>query len=516
MIIILNALAVQVLLQKLASPQIFLRRDLLFPLKGCMGLGNKVCSRQSNGQAALFIDACLPPKLDNLIGKLRDPQNILVRFRRQAQHKVQFYVAPAPGKGRGTGGKDLFLPQIFIDHVTQPLGSCLRRKGKAAFPHRLNPLHQFPGEIICPERGDGNAVLVCLAIRNQPVCQLLQSLVVRSGQAGQGNFIISGAFQQLHSLIKQNSRALFPHRADAEPGLTETAPPDTPPKQLQISTVMNDFRRRNQHFGWKIGMIQILNDPLDHSFRSFPIGDHFRQVAFRIVYRRVEARHIYPRNLGNIPQETILRPALHLCAAIDVQNFHGAFLTLAQGEKVHKVRQRFRVKGTHASGKYHILQSRSLAAVQRYPGKAQHIQHIGICHLIADGKSDHVKILHRVLTLQRPKRNLFPPHDFFHIAPRGKYPLTPHILLRIHHTVKDPHSQVGHTDLISVREAECHANANILFFFLDLSPLSAGIPCRFLNGREKSLLSICHDFTSLAVLPFIVMPGEKICKLFFV
>ena len=49
MVVVLNALAVQVLLQKLAPPQIFLGRDLLFPLEGRMGLRDKIGGCQADG-----------------------------------------------------------------------------------------------------------------------------------------------------------------------------------------------------------------------------------------------------------------------------------------------------------------------------------------------------------------------------------------------------------------------------------------------------------------------------------
>ena len=80
-----------------------------------------------------------------------------------------------------------------------------------------------------------------------------------------------------------------------------------------------------------------------------------------------------------------------------------------------------------------------------------HIQHIGVCHLIADGKGDHVKILYGILAFQRPKRQIVGTHSLLHISPGGEDTLTPDAFHLVHHAVEDPHTHVGHTDLIGIR-----------------------------------------------------------------
>ena len=85
---------------------------------------------------------------------------------------------------------------------------------------------------------------------------------------------------------------------------------------------------------------------------------------------------------------------------------YGNILSLAQGEKIYKIRQRLRIEGANASGKDHILEALPVLPVEGNAREPQHIQNVGIGHLVADGKSHHIESLHRVLTLQSPVERL--------------------------------------------------------------------------------------------------------------
>ena len=263
---------------------------------------------------------------------------------------------------------------------------------------------------------------------------------------------------------------------------------------------MDNFRGGDNHLGGEIGGIQIFHNPLGHHLgRTLP-GNHRLQGAIRVIFMGIEAGHIHALDFGHFPKELLLAPRLPLGFLIEGDNFHGAVLSLAGGEEVDKLRQRFRIKGADATGKHHIVQPLTLGAVDGHAGQPEHIDNVGIGHFIADGKGNHVEILHRLLTFQRPQRQLLVTHFFLHVAPGRKHPLAPHALHLVHNAVQNPHSHIGHTDFIGIREAERHPDIHFLAVFLNFSPLAAGVTRRFLHRREDSFDLFGHRLTSWNIM----------------
>ena len=86
-------------------------------------------------------------------------------------------------------------------------------------------------------------------------------------------------------------------------------------------------------------------------------------------------------------------------------------------------------------------------------------------------------------------------HPRLHVAPGGKHPLTPDALHLIHDTVENPHTHIGHTDLIGIREAEGHSDIHFPFVLFHLSPLTANISGRLLHLGQDSVFDIGHRET---------------------
>lgn len=57
-VVVFNGLGIEMFLQKTAAAQVLLRGDLLFPLEGRMGLGNKISGRYMDPQTTLLFTAC--------------------------------------------------------------------------------------------------------------------------------------------------------------------------------------------------------------------------------------------------------------------------------------------------------------------------------------------------------------------------------------------------------------------------------------------------------------------------
>ena len=107
-----------------------------------------------NPKTPLFVHRVFLPCLNDLINKLRNTQHILVCLRGQAQHEIELYIVPSAGEGLGAGVENFFLRQILVDDIPQALGARFRGEGQAAFAHRLQLLHQLPGEIVSPQGRD--------------------------------------------------------------------------------------------------------------------------------------------------------------------------------------------------------------------------------------------------------------------------------------------------------------------------------------------------------------------------
>ena len=201
----------------------------------------------------------------------------------------------------------------------------------------------------------------------------------------------------------------------------------------------------------------------------------------------IEGGDIHPGDFGDLQQKGLLTPPFCLGPVVKRHDFHRTLLPFSQGEKVDEVRQGLRVEGAHAAGKHHLVQALPLPGVQGDTGKIQHIENVGIAHLIADGKGNHIKVLYRLAALQRPQWNVMPAHSLLHVPPGGKHPLAPYAVHLVHHTVQNPHTHIGHPNLVGIRKAEGHIHPHLGRVLLDFVVFSAGIPGRFLHRRQDSL-----------------------------
>ena len=124
--------------------------------------------------------------------------------------------------------------------------------------------------------------------------------------------------------------------------------------------------------------------------------------------------------------------------------------------------------------------------MKRDLSQIQHIQDIRIAHFIADGKGDHIEILHRTLAFQRPEWQIMLAHGLLHVSPGGKDTLAPNAIHLVHHAIENPHTHIGHTDLVGIRETKGNIDPNIFRIFLNFIEFSAGVTGRLLHRGENS------------------------------
>ena len=206
----------------------------------------------------------------------------------------------------------------------------------------------------------------------------------------------------------------------------------------------------------------------------------------------IKGRHIDALDLCNLMQKFLLCQALFFCRAITFDDLRRAVFSFSDGKKINKIRQRLRIDRAYAARKYNVFQSIAVFGQQRNLRQFQHVQNIGIAHLIAQRKRDHIKVTDRVMAFQCPEWNPMRTHFVFHIAPRRKDTFTPDAGHLVHYAVENPHANVGHTDLIGIRKTERNTHIDVLFVFDDLIIFSAHIARRLLDAHEDSVELICH------------------------
>ena len=141
-------------------------------------------------------------------------------------------------------------------------------------------------------------------------------------------------------------------------------------------------------------------------------------------------------------QELLSRAAVFFVFQIPVKQRAVLGFPLSDIKQVKEISDRFRVidAGTAADHKGHVL-----PAIRRQkwnPGKLQHLQNIGITHLILDGDAEKIHILYGILRLQTKQGDGFLSHDLIQIRPRGIDALAPDILPVVEHAVKNLDAQM--------------------------------------------------------------------------
>ena len=88
------------------------------------------------------------------------------------------------------------------------------------------------------------------------------------------------------------------------------------------------------------------------------------------------------------------------------------------------------------------------------PRELEHFHKRCVAQLVLHCERDHVEFTHRIAAFMREERDPALFHLRCHIRPRRIDPFAPDLRDLIETAAQDPHPEVGHADLIDVREAE--------------------------------------------------------------
>ena len=76
---------------------------------------------------------------------------------------------------------------------------------------------------------------------------------------------------------------------------------------------------------------------------------------------------------------------------------------------------------------------------------------------------------------------MFLTHDLVQIHPRRKDTLTPDVITAIEHVIKDLESEVGHSNFVDLRKAECKTYVHLFGVLNHRVYFVPDVSCRFVN-----------------------------------
>ena len=192
--------------QEIYPAKILLRGYLGFPLERAVRFRNKTGSGDRNAHTAALVFCILPPAVQNPVRHFRNPDDVLIRLRRQAEHIIELDAVPAAFKSNAAGIQQIFFRYILVDGIAQALAAAFHSEGQPAFPDALQPVHQFHGKVVRSERRKRNTDASLLTVFEQAVTDLLQLPVVTGGKREKRQFLITGILQGFDSLPDQRLR----------------------------------------------------------------------------------------------------------------------------------------------------------------------------------------------------------------------------------------------------------------------------------------------------------------------
>ena len=297
---------------------------------------------------------------------------------------------------------------------------------------------------------------------------------------------------------------MLPERPVHISGLTETATADTAAHQFHHCPVLGHPDKGHQRCIDILHGVHVLHHLARHDRRDVLV---FRRKGterpVRSIGDFVERRNIDPGDRGSSTKKLLSAPLLVFETDIQIQEVIVDHLPFANIEQIEKGSDGLRVVGAGTASDHQRVLFCPFLRVQRDPGELQHLQDIGIAHLILQCDAEEIAFPHRPLALQRKQRDLLFPHHPVQVGPGREYPLTVHILPAVEHTVEDLQTQVAHADLVHIRKThrETHRDAvRILFHTVDLpADISGGL----LDAQQQFIIQrkLLHShFRSLSLI----------------
>ena len=326
----------------------------------------------------------------------------------------------------------------------------------------------------------------------QIVAELNERAEIRGRERGERHLLVAGILDGLLGVFDQQLFRAVAHGAVDIARLAEAAAADAAAKQLERGAVLHDLGGGPDGLGGIPCLVHVAHDALGNDLRRAVLRRDRLHCAVSVVVHLVETGNINAVQLRGGTEKLLLRPALAPRPAVQLDQLGVHLLALADLGNVNKIRDRLTVEHRRAARDDERGQLRALARVERHARQIEHIQHGGKRHLVADGKGDDVEIADGITGLERIERQAGTAHLLLHVAPGGENTLAPDAFHVVHNAVEDPHTEVRHTDLIGVREAEGHTGIHLREVLHHRIVLAAHIARRLLHAGQDAFQSFVH------------------------
>ena len=121
--------------------------------------------------AAVFVLRIEAPAVQHLVCHFGDTNDIFVCLGRQTEHIVELDAVPTALEGDSAGIQQIFLGDVFVDHVAQALATALYGKGQAALANLLQLFHELHREVVRAQRGEREADAPRFTVFQQAVAE---------------------------------------------------------------------------------------------------------------------------------------------------------------------------------------------------------------------------------------------------------------------------------------------------------------------------------------------------------
>ena len=197
---------------------------------------------------------------------------------------------------------------------------------------------------------------------------------------------------------------------------------------------MHRFNIRHYHFIGKVDLIEVSDNLLCYLFWNVIIDWCVRlDGAILVVRDLVQGRNIHAgdrpcRLVQEVPTGV---SALALHTDIEAHDRWKHILALSYIEQIKEIGDRLGVIGAGTAADDNRCILRAVLGAERNFCKVEHIEHVGVAHLVLKRKSNEVEVSQRIAAFQGGERQIVYLHLLLHIDPRVVYAFAPDVLVLV-------------------------------------------------------------------------------------
>jgi hypothetical protein len=236
--------------------------------------------------------------------------------------------------------------------------------------------------------------------------------------------------------------------------------------------------------------VEVHHDPAQHRVRRVGVAGHGnREADRRLVLEVVQRRGVDPLDAAELLDAHVARGARALELLQLVEELGDQLLAVADEHEVDEVRERLDVENHRAADDHQRIVLAAARRALRDAREVEHLEHVGERHLVLQREADHVELAERRAALQRRERAAGLAERVGHVRPGAEDPLGRGVVAGVEQRVEDAVAEMGHPDLVDVREAEGERHRDVAVVLDHLVPLAADVAQGFRDRAQELLVA---------------------------